>query len=127
MGVNRQTEILPALDEIEWVVHDLPQLRKFIAKVEKIIWEPEIMEGYVRIQRVQSSSRSQNNNKDKKTIKGKEIQDDLEPEIPNGRTCSQPFETTLQRLKEWSELLDVLNHVEFTDELDDNATVVVPS
>ncbi|GJJ78818.1 hypothetical protein EMPS_11177 [Entomortierella parvispora] len=118
VGVNRQSDILPALGEIELVVQDLPVLRKFVAKVERVIWEPEIMEGLVRVQRVQSAGNIIKENK-----AGKEM-DDLEPVIPAGRTCSQPLEGTLQRLREWSELLDVLNHVEFADELDDNITVV---
>ncbi|KAG0050871.1 hypothetical protein BGZ83_004345 [Gryganskiella cystojenkinii] len=115
IGVDRQSEILPALEEIELIVQDLPQLRRFIAKTEKVIWEPEIMEGLVRVQKVRSFR--SNSVKDKK-------RDVLESEIPPGKTCSQPLEVTLQRLQEWSELLDVLNHVEFADELDDNATVV---
>ena len=118
VGVNRQSDILPALGEIELVVQDLPVLRKFVAKVERVIWEPEIMEGLVRVQKVQSPG-----NIIKESKAGKEV-DDLEPVIPAGRTCSQPLEGTLQRLREWSELLDVLNHVEFADELDDNVTVV---
>lgn len=122
VGVNRESEILPALNTIELVVQDLPQLRRFIAKAERVIWEQEIMEGLVCVQKARSSRTKSNKNG-----KEKRPNDDLlEPEIPPGRTCSQPLEVTLERLQEWSELLDVLNHVEFADELDDDNVTVVP-
>ncbi|KAF9923214.1 hypothetical protein FBU30_006732 [Linnemannia zychae] len=126
LGVAHPQQVIPALDEIERVLQDVPRQRRFIAKTEKIIWESEIQDGTVRVQR-HSQPYDNNSHRDMKNSgKG---QDDMtvvgENELPikPGRTCSQGYEATLQRLREWSELLDVLNHVEFADDFDDNATV----
>ncbi|KAK3845140.1 MAG: hypothetical protein J3R72DRAFT_50829 [Linnemannia gamsii] len=124
LGVGQPQQVMSALDQIEQILKDVPRQRRFIAKAEKIIWESEIQEGTVRVQH-----HSQSNEDDwKKAKKGQELGvgggggGDLR--IRPGRTCSQGYEATLQRLKEWSELLDVLNHVEFADDFDDNATVL---
>ncbi|KAG0379915.1 hypothetical protein BGX24_011079 [Mortierella sp. AD032] len=124
LGVGQPQQVMSALDQIEQILKDVPRQRRFIAKAEKIIWESEIQEGTVRVQ-----YHSQSNEDDwKKAKKGQELGvgggggGDLR--IRPGRTCSQGYEATLQRLKEWSELLDVLNHVEFADDFDDNATVL---
>ncbi|KAG0271042.1 hypothetical protein BGZ95_001216 [Linnemannia exigua] len=124
LGVGEPQQVMSALDQIEHILKNVPRQTRFIAKAEKIIWESEIQEGTVRVQH-----HSQSNEDDwKRTKKGQQLGEgdggDSELKIRPGRTCSQGYEATLQRLKEWSELLDVLNHVEFADDFDDNATVL---
>ncbi|KAG0218573.1 hypothetical protein BGX33_006711 [Mortierella sp. NVP41] len=127
LGVESPKQVMPALNEIEWIIQDVPRQRRFIAKAERIIWESEILEGTVRVQKhsqagseVELKKRQQQGDST-----GTEAVDDGEElVIKPGRTCSQGYEATLQRLREWTELLDVLNHVEFADDFDDNATVL---
>lgn len=128
LGVETPQQIMTALDEVERVLQDVPRQRRFIAKAERIIWESEIQEGTVRVQRHPQSASSDDNLKKQK---GQQHQGDVtlvmdgsELTIKPGRTCSEGYEATLQRLREWSELLDVLNHVKFVDDFDDNATVL---
>ncbi|KAF9910861.1 hypothetical protein EC991_005324 [Linnemannia zychae] len=122
VGVDQPQQVLAALDQIEQILKDVPRQRRFIAKAEKVIWESEIQEGTVRVQH-----HSQGGHEDdlKKGVKKGDLdRDGNELTIKPGRTCSQSYDATLQRLKEWSELLDVLNHVEFADDFDDNATIL---
>ncbi|KAF9131727.1 DDB1- and CUL4-associated factor 12 [Mortierella sp. 14UC] len=121
LGVEQPQQVMSALDQIEHILKDVPRQRRFIAKAEKIIWESEIQEGTVR---VQHQAQSGHDDLEKGAKKGQLEQEDGNLTIKPGRTCSQSYEVTLQRLKEWSELLDVLNHVEFADDFDDNATVL---
>ncbi|KAG0207862.1 hypothetical protein BGX28_001011 [Mortierella sp. GBA30] len=109
IGVESYDDILPALTEIERILQDVPNLRRFVAKAEKIVWESEILEGTVKVQ---------------KGIRGGDKDYGDEMMFRAGKTCNMSLDETLQRLKEWSELLDVLNHVEFADDLEETATLV---
>ncbi|KAG0297370.1 hypothetical protein BGZ96_006749 [Linnemannia gamsii] len=128
LGVETPQQVMKALDEVERALQDVPRQRRFIAKAERIIWESEIQDGTVRVQR---HSQSASNDDDLMKQKRQQHPGDVtlvmegsELTIKPGRTCSEGYEATLQRLREWSELLDVLNHVKFVDDFDDNATVL---
>ncbi|KAI8599547.1 hypothetical protein EDD21DRAFT_157084 [Dissophora ornata] len=133
LGVENHKQILPALNEIERMVQDLPNLRRFIAKTERIIWESEIIEGTVKVQKYSRGGMDGPESLDIDS-KGPIQKSSGDPGLKGnggaglvikvGRTCSQSLEETLQRLQEWSELLDVLNHVEFAD--NSNDTFVAP-
>ncbi|CAO3568181.1 unnamed protein product [Mortierella alpina] len=112
LGVKNHHNILPVLEEIERILQDVPKLRRFIASTEKIVWESEILEGTVKVRSLRGID------------KGHLIDGKAGAHIAVGRTCSMGYEETLQRLKEWSELLDVLNHVEFEEDIEDTATLV---
>ncbi|KAF9950702.1 hypothetical protein BGZ72_007673 [Mortierella alpina] len=112
LGVKSHRHIMPVLGEIGRILQDVPKLRRFIASTEKIVWESEILEGAVTVRSSRSIDKDHN-------ADGK-----VKAHIMVGRTCSMSFEETLQRLKEWSELLDVLNHVEFAEDVEDTATLV---
>ncbi|KAF9134729.1 hypothetical protein BG015_003373 [Linnemannia schmuckeri] len=131
LGVEAPQQVMSALDEIERVLQDVPRQRRFIAKAERIIWESEIQEGTVRVRRHSQSGAGEDDLKKQKRQQQQQYQGDVtlvvdgsELPIKPGRTCSEGYEATLQRLREWSELLDVLNHVKFVDDFDDNATVL---
>ncbi|KAF8945333.1 hypothetical protein BGZ47_002877 [Haplosporangium gracile] len=131
LGVEAPQQVMSALDEIERVLQDVPHQRRFIAKAERIIWESEIQEGTVRVQRHSQSGAREDDLKKQKRQQQQQYQGDVtlvvdgsDLPIKSGRTCSEGYEATLQRLREWSELLDVLNHVKFVDDFDDNATVL---
>ncbi|KAG0019601.1 hypothetical protein BGZ80_005564 [Entomortierella chlamydospora] len=127
LGVDHQQDVLPALNEIERTVRDLPNLRRFVAKAERIIWESEIIEGIVKVQKYSRSSLASDLDGAELSVKGISESHNKNgssgPIIKAGRTCSRGYEETLQRLKEWSELLDVLNHVEFADDMEDESTI----
>ncbi|KAF9573718.1 hypothetical protein EC968_008118 [Mortierella alpina] len=112
LGVQSHRNILPVLEEIERILQDVPRLRRFIANTEKIVWESEILEGIVKVRGPRGID------------KDRDVDGNTGTHIAFGRTCSMGFEETLQRLKEWSELLDVLNHVEFEEDIEDTATLV---
>ncbi|KAF9438894.1 hypothetical protein BGZ76_003254 [Entomortierella beljakovae] len=118
LGVDQEQSILPALKEIERVVRDIPNLRRFVTKAERIIWESEILEGTVKVQKY-SRSNPKGIEPDLDSQGYSNSRDGGEPTIKVGRTCSQSYDDSLQRLKEWSELLDVLNHVEFAENTED--------
>ncbi|KAF9172903.1 hypothetical protein BGX20_004598 [Mortierella sp. AD010] len=127
LGVDHHQDVLPALNEIERTVCDLPNLRRFVAKAERIIWESEIIEGIVKVQKYSRSSLASDLDGAELSVKGigesHNKSGSSGPIIKTGRTCSRGYEETLQRLKEWSELLDVLNHVEFADDMEDESTI----
>ncbi|KAG9327446.1 hypothetical protein KVV02_000395 [Mortierella alpina] len=112
LGVKSHHNIMPVLEEIGWILQDVPKLRRFIASIEKIVWESEILERTVKVRSLRGIDKDH-------IVDGK-----ADIRIMVGRTCSMAFEETLQRLKEWSELLDVLNHVEFAEDIEDTATLV---
>ncbi|KAF9963484.1 hypothetical protein BGZ70_007385 [Mortierella alpina] len=112
LGVKNHHRILPVLEEIERILQDVPKLRRFIASTEKIVWESEILEGTVKVRSLRGID------------KGHPVDGKAGTHVAVGRTCSMGYEETLQRLKEWSELLDVLNHVEFAEDIEDTATLV---
>ncbi|KAF9941524.1 hypothetical protein BGZ67_004804 [Mortierella alpina] len=112
LGVKSHHNIMPVLEEIGRILQDVPRLRRFIASTEKIVWESEIQEGTVKVRSLRGIDKDH-------IVDGK-----ADIRITVGRTCSMAFEETLQRLKEWSELLDVLNHVEFAEDIEDTATLV---
>ncbi|KAF9117052.1 hypothetical protein BGX27_005602 [Mortierella sp. AM989] len=122
LGVDNQQDILPALNEIERIIRDLPNLRRFVAKAERIIWESEIIEGSVRVQKYLRSRVVGGTETPEQGVSEVNAKSEGGLIIKVGRTCSQSYEETLQRLKEWSELLDVLNHVEFADDIEDEST-----
>ncbi|KAF9546925.1 hypothetical protein EC957_009090 [Mortierella hygrophila] len=132
LGVETPQQVMSALDEIQRILQDVPRQRRFIAKAEKVIWESEIQEGTVRVQRHPQSCVGEDDLKKQKRQQQQQYQqgdvtlvmDGSDLPIKPGRTCSEGYEATLQRLREWSELLDVLNHVKFVDDFDDNATVL---
>ncbi|KAG9068078.1 hypothetical protein KI688_011670 [Linnemannia hyalina] len=132
LGVETPQQVMSALDEIQRILQDVPRQRRFIAKAEKVIWESEIQEGTVRVQRHPQSGVGEDDLKKLKRQQQQQYQqgdvtlvmDGSDLPIKPGRTCSEGYEATLQRLREWSELLDVLNHVKFVDDFDDNATVL---
>ncbi|KAF9298919.1 hypothetical protein BGZ88_003425 [Linnemannia elongata] len=132
LGVEAPQQVMSALDEIQRILQDIPRQRRFIAKAEKIIWESEIQEGTVRVQRHSQSGVGDDDLKKQKRQQQQQhqqgdvtlVMDGSELPIKPGRTCSEGYEATLQRLREWSELLDVLNHVKFVDDFDDNVTVL---
>lgn len=114
LGVDNHQQIVPALADIQRNMEELTSMRKFIAKTERIIWESEIAEGSVKVQPGPGQENISNG------TPTSEVKDygSMKP----GKTCSQSYESTLQRLREWSELLDVLNHVEFADDVDDTSS-----
>ncbi|KAF9130398.1 hypothetical protein BGX30_013541 [Mortierella sp. GBA39] len=132
LGVETPQQVMSALDEIQRILQDVPRQRRFIAKAEKVIWESEIQEGTVRVLRHPQSGVGEDDLKKLKRQQQQQYQqgdvtlvmDGSDLPIKPGRTCSEGYEATLQRLREWSELLDVLNHVKFVDDFDDNATVL---
>ncbi|KAF9192336.1 hypothetical protein BGZ51_005729 [Haplosporangium sp. Z 767] len=134
LGVEEHEEILLALNEIEGIMSDLPGQRWFIARAERIIWESEIHNKTVAVRRyplsILNGSEDENVTKTCKTLTlptllSRYSRDGEKTQWPTmsggeatfkpGRSCTQNFEQTLQRLEEWSELLDVLNHVAFAD------------
>ncbi|KAG0082643.1 hypothetical protein BGZ92_011534, partial [Podila epicladia] len=117
LGVDNHQQIVPAFIDIQKNIEELTSMRKFIAKTERIIWEPEISDGSVKVQNPGSSNQENLSN----GTPTNEVKKDCSSMKP-GKTCSQSYESTLQRLREWSELLDVLNHVEFGDDADDNSS-----
>ncbi|KAG0035950.1 hypothetical protein BGZ82_004901 [Podila clonocystis] len=117
LGVDNHQQIVPALTDIQMNMEELSSIRKFIAKTERIIWESEIADGSVKVQSP-GSSIQENSSNGTPTNETKKDYSSMRP----GKTCSQNHESTLQRLREWSELLDVLNHVEFGDDVDDNSS-----
>lgn len=114
LGVDNHQQIVPALADIQMNMEELTSMRKFIAKTERIIWESEIAEGSVK---VQPGPGQENMSNSTPTSEARDY-GSMKP----GKTCSQSHESTLQRLQEWSELLDVLNHVEFADDVDDTSS-----
>ncbi|KAG0355832.1 hypothetical protein BG005_005238 [Podila minutissima] len=117
LGVDNHQQIVPVLADIQKNMEELTSMRKFIAKTERIIWEPEIADGSVKVQNPGPSNQENLSN----GTPMNEAKKDCSSMKP-GQTCSQSYESTLQRLREWSELLDVLNHVEFGDDADDNSS-----
>ncbi|KAG0345368.1 hypothetical protein BG004_003759 [Podila humilis] len=112
IGVDNHQNILPALTEFQKSMDELATMRKFVNRTERIIWESEIAEGTVKIQHLGFSLRGKSSSPTAET----------ELSVKHGKTCSQSYEATLQRLREWSELLDVLNHVDFADDGDDTSS-----
>ncbi|KFH66872.1 hypothetical protein MVEG_07397 [Podila verticillata NRRL 6337] len=114
LGVDNHQQIVPVLADIQMNMEELASMRKFIAKTERIIWESEIAEGSVKVQPGPGQEDMSN------STPASEARDygSMKP----GKTCSQSYESTLQRLREWSELLDVLNHVEFADDVGDTSS-----
>jgi hypothetical protein len=87
----------------------MPNLRWFIAEVEKTVWEDEIIAGTVKVHKHPRSSwdghEDGNDSPRKRSIKV-------------GRTCSKSYEETLKRLEEWSAVLDVIHHVDVDHHFD---------
>ncbi|KAG0259069.1 hypothetical protein BG011_002849 [Mortierella polycephala] len=134
LGVDGHEDILLALDEIERIMSDLPGQKWFIARAERIIWESEIHNKTVSVRRYPLSILNGSEDEDDAktcrtltlpTLLSRYSRDGEKTRWPtmsggeatfkSGRSCTQNFEQTLQRLEEWSELLDVLNHVVFAD------------
>ncbi|KAF9425155.1 hypothetical protein BGZ94_007795 [Podila epigama] len=114
LGVESHQKILPAFNELQRSMDEMSSMRRFIAKTERIIWESEITAGLVRVHSLGSSASQE-----------RRTQEDPPLQLLPGKTCSQSYEATLQRMREWSELLDVLNHVEFEDVDDSSSTATI--
>lgn len=100
LGVDNHDQIIPRLDELERKVQDL---RWFVAEVERIAWEDEIIARTVKVRK--QPRNGWDNYEDLSDVNHsprKSKGEGRHRSIKVGRTCSKGYEETLERLREWS-------------------------